>query len=781
MPLSEADTRAKLIDPALHDAGWTEDLVRRETTAGGIDIIDGRPRKRKGRTDYLLCLPVGQGLSPLAVAVIEAKPESEPHTVGLNQAKKYARRLHVLFVYSSNGHLFAEYDDSTGITRDNLPLTALPRPEELRRRYEHGEGLSLDSQAARPLLIPYKGGESVRRYYQDATVRACLEKIAAGGKRALLPLATASGKTYVAAYLLWKLAQAGQLRRALFVCDRTFLAGQGNEKLHGIFGDDAAVVTTSNPQKNARILIATYQTLNVGGDSEEEAPTDASFLLENYPEDYFSHIIIDECHRSAWGKWSIILTHNPNAVRIGLTATPRTLVGASDEDQEITANNLKYFGEPVYEYSFGQGVEDGYLAPPEVVRRVVNLDAQGQITRDEIEQRTAQDFLTGQPAQEKDIRPSYLPHEYDDILMLPDRVKAMCQDLFQLLCESGGPLQKTIIFCARDAHADAVANELNNLYAHWCRANGQVRLDCYAFKCTVKADNPGADLAEFKGSRRSHLVATTVDLLSTGVDIEWLRNVVFFRYLQSSILFYQMVGRGTRIHVPSGKLMFRIYDYTNATRLFGEPFLSKARPTGGEDGGEAPERKERIIRVEGFDVQVTEAGRSVLVERDGQDVLMPLEEYRQMVAERLAAEAPDLDTLRLRWLDSAEREALLSSLPGGERSARLLQQLDDLADCDLYDVLAQEAYGVAPKTRQERAEALLYKHAKWLKELPPKAAGVIKALAGQFAKGGVGELENVLVFQTPEVTRAGGVEALRELGADASTVLRIAKERLLAA
>ncbi|HLC30627.1 MAG TPA: DEAD/DEAH box helicase family protein [Dehalococcoidia bacterium] len=633
------------------------------------------------------------------------------------------------------------------------------------------------------MFIPYKGGEgpTVRRYYQDAAIRAALEKMAAGGKRVLLPMATASGKTYVAAYLLWKLYRAGQLRRALFVCDRTFLATQGKEKLHNTFGDDAAEVTTSNPQKNARILIATYQTLNVGGDSEEEAPTDAGFFLENYPEDYFSHIIIDECHRSAWGKWKVILDRNPNAVHIGLTATPRTVIGGSQEDQEIR-DNAKYFGDPAYEYSMGQGVEDGFLSACEVIQRLGSLDAKGQITREEIEQRTVQDFLTGRRVLGENIRPAYFPQQYEDILMLPDRVKAMCQDLFELLCESGGPLQKTIIFCARDVHADAVANELNNLYADWCQANGQPRVDVYAFKCTAKADNPGGKLDDFKGSRKSHFIATTVDLLSTGVDIEWLRNVVFFRYLESSIMFYQMTGRGTRIHVPSGKLMFRIYDYTNATRLFGEPFESKPRPTRERPSEEGAERKERIIHVEGFDVQVTDAGRSVLVQRDGRDVLMPLEAYRQMVAQRLAAEAPDLDTLRRRWLDPRERQSLLDSLPGGERSAQLLQQLDSLADCDLYDVLAQEGYGVAPKTRRERAEALLYKHADWLnKRLPSKAAALIKALAGQFARGGIAELENILVFQTPEVRAAGGVEALRELGTDAAAVLRVTKERLLAA
>ncbi|MDI6641587.1 MAG: DEAD/DEAH box helicase family protein [Elusimicrobiota bacterium] len=122
--------------------------------------------------------------------------------------------------------------------------------------------------------------------------------------------------------------------------------------------------------------MVTYQTLNVSSDEE-----DAKFFIQNYPENYFSHIIIDECHRSAWGKWSIILKRNPNAVQIGLTATPRSWEGGSEEerkeDEEITANNIKYFGPPVYEYDMAQGIEDGYLPACEIIRSDVNIDLTG--------------------------------------------------------------------------------------------------------------------------------------------------------------------------------------------------------------------------------------------------------------------------------------------------------------------------------------------------------------------------------------------------------------------
>ncbi len=225
-----------------------------------------------------------------------------------------------------------------------------------------------------PILTRYVGGEATRRYYQDAAIRATFEKLARGEKRALLSLATGSGKTFIAVHLLRRIADAGQLRRALFVCDRDELRSQGLGAFQNVFGSDAAAVSGSNPEKNARILIATYQTLDV--DTDE---ADASFLTTHYPENSFSHIVIDECHRSAWGKWSQVLTRNPDAVQIGLTATPRQIEVTEktkevDEDRRLSADNLRHFGDPVYEYDMSQGIEDGYLAACEIVRRDIFLD-----------------------------------------------------------------------------------------------------------------------------------------------------------------------------------------------------------------------------------------------------------------------------------------------------------------------------------------------------------------------------------------------------------------------
>jgi type I restriction enzyme R subunit len=776
MQLSEADTKAKLIDPVLHSRGWTEDLIRREETAQGIDIVDGKPKRRqRGRTDYLLRIRVNPNTQPVAVALLEAKPSNEPPDKGLEQAKRYARLNYVPFVYSCNGHLFVEYNHFTGKTCAPIDLNQFPTPQELRQRYEQGIGFSLCAENAKPLLMPYPGGEASRRYYQDAAIRATLEKIAQGRKRILLFLATGTGKTFIAVHLLKKIADAGQLHRALFVCDRDELRSQGLNHFQNVFGADAAEVTSADPQKNARILIATYQTLNVS--TEEE---DARFLTEHYPENYFSHIIIDECHRSAWGKWSSILRRNTQAVQIGLTATPRSFEGGTKEerreDEEITANNLEYFGEPVYEYDMSQGIEDGYIAACEVIRREINLDLTG-VTRQDIERLGAKDAITGQPIVFAETRSRYEAPSFEDIIQLPDRVKTMCRDLFDMLLQTGDPLQKTIIFCTRDSHADAVAAEMNNLYADWCSKNGEPRLEPYAFKCTA-AVGGSQYIADLRGSMRSHFIATTVDLITTGVDVPCVRNVVFFKYVRSPIAFHQMMGRGTRLHPPTNKLMFRVYDYTNASRLLGSGFVTRPTPTREPREPEA-EEKEKVIRVEGFDVHINPAGAYIVTQKEGRLSMVTVEEYRELLATRLAEEAKTLDDFRSIWIEPAQRRDLIDKLPDDGRGVRLLREILNWHEYDLYDVLSHIGYGTAPKTRKERVEALQYKHVEWFKGLPPKTGDTLLALARQFARGGTEELENPYVLSAPGVKRAGGLEALKVLG-EPQDIIRETKRRLFA-
>ncbi|MBI4248534.1 MAG: DEAD/DEAH box helicase family protein [Elusimicrobia bacterium] len=788
--LNEADTRAKLVDPAIHARGWSEDLIRREETAGAIEVIDGKPRKRaKGRTDYVLRIKVNAETQPVAVALIEAKAEKLPPAHGLEQAKSYAvcKRLNVPFCFSSNGHQFVEFDKFTGNTSSPRRMAEFPTPKDLRRRYEQGMGFSLEDPAAKPLLTRYTGGEATRRYYQDAAIRAVLEKIARCEKegeprRALLSLATGAGKTFIAVNLLKRIADAGQLGRALFVCDRDELRSQGAGAFQNLFGADAAQVSAGKPQKNARILIATYQTLDV--DSEE---ADANFLTNNYPENFFSHIIIDECHRSAWGKWSQVLKRNANAVQVGLTATPRKLrmeekTAEAKADARVTADNIKHFGEPVYEYDLGQGIEDGYLAACEIHRfdlfhdDKIITERESEVTKKDLKGKHLTSPITGTEVDAVEADESYKPTDLEAKLWMPERVAAMSKHFFARLLETGGPEQKTIIFCARDHHADAVATELNNLYAGWCREQGKNRLDPYAFKCTASVGG-SQYLADLRGASRSHFIATTVELLTTGVDVPVVKNIVFFKYVRSPISFYQMIGRGMRLDAPTGKLMFSVYDYTDATRLFNKDFITDFKPRGKGSGGSEPPPP---IQVEGFDIRITDAGRSILTMVDGKTQPITVEEYKAILAAKLVEEAPTLADFRGRWINPPERRELLGHLPDAGRSAMLVQKLEGMDNYDLYDVLGEIGYGLAPRTRPDRAEAFTYKHAAWLESLPPKTSLTLKAMAAQFASAGTDGLENPAIFQTPDVVRAGGLAALKTLGKPAD-ILHETKARMFAA
>lgn len=808
MPLSEADTHAKLVNPAIYARGWTEEHIKREETTGAVEIIAGKARRKsRGRTDLTLRVVVTAEKQPVAVAIVEVKKDTLPPDHGLDQAKAYgrAKQLHVPFVFSTNGHQYVEYDVTTGRTTQPISLDLFPKPSELRQRYEAAMGFSLDAPAAAPLLQPYKGGEGGRRYYQDAAIRAIFEKVArdqAQGRppRALLSLATGAGKTFIAANLLRRIADAGQLKRALFLCDRDELRTQALAELTNYFGDAARPVHRDrdgkNHARNAAVHVATYQTLGI--DQEEG---DESFLTEHYPPDHFSHIVIDECHRSAWGKWSKVLKMNPGAVQIGLTATPRELTTTEDTpeaqaDAQITADNLHYFGPPVYEYEISQAMEDGYLAACDLQLALVDLDARG-ITAAEIILRSPKDANTGKPLTAKQIADRYDGNNFERQLILPDRVKLMCRDLFDQMLgrvihrgPDGAPLgprQKTIIFCASDRHADLVAAEMNNLYAAWCAAKGEERFDPYAFKCTEAAGDSRTTIKDLRGSARTHFVATTVELLTTGVDVKPVRNIVFFKYVVSPIAFYQMLGRGTRIDEPTGKLVFTVYDYTGATRLLGGAFVTRPpSPKGpGEEGPEPPEPPpppppEPTVWVEGFAPVVNDLGRFVAATVDGRLGMIPLEDYQRGLSAALVKECAGLADFRARWIDPPSRRELIDGLVSAGYSPQVVRLLEDMTDYDLFDVLAELGYGLAPRTRADRALAFRYKQNDWLSRLPEKTRAAVLAVADQFAHGGTDDLENRYIFDIAEVRAAGGVAALA-LAGDPSEVIRETKERIFAA
>lgn len=797
MTYNEAETRFYLIDPILRDKGYNEHWKLRLETPAPVEPIGNKGRRRTGagRVDYLLCVHVADMPKPLPVAVIEAKAEGEDPLKGMQQAKGYAdcTRFDVQYCFSTNGHLYGEFDKPLQMPDGPFPFSDFPTHDDLTARYAKDKGIDLTKPEARLMFMTDSPAFAKSRYYQDAAIRAAFEKIlrdeqTGQAPRVLLSLATGAGKTVIAANLLWRMHEAGRLTKpALFLCDRDELREQAHGKLAAVFGEHARIVKTErgdNAARNAKVHIATYQTLGLDDDNEGYA----SFLTQHYPPDSFSVIIIDECHRSAWGRWSEVLRRNPSAIQIGLTATPRQLRDTehqTEEDANITRDNLNYFGEPVYEYTLIQAQEDGYLAACEIVRLKPSIDWR-TFTREEVLAARPIDVRTGKPVHAEDLRANYDARHFDDELLIPARINAMCADLFARLCEHGGPEQKVIIFCTRDLHADRVAMAMQKLYAQWCRERGQTPKDHYAFKCTADG---GSDLIEvMRGSGERCFIACTVDLLATGVDIERLNAVVFFRHLESSIAFYQMVGRGTRIDEPTQKYKFWLYDYTGVTELFGTDFITApAKPRRkkggndntddgwGDDDEDDPTPLPQIVY--GQRVAVDKQGHYILQQREGRDVPIPIEEYRQEMIRRVVAEAHTLDEFRRLWVETQQRRQLIEHLLSQQYSPEVVRELMGLGDCDHFDVFAHYGYRERALKRWERETEYLTIHAPWFDSVDEKAAEVLRGLGHQFGADGTEALESDQLWEVPEIKRVGGLAALRKLGKPAD-VMREAKMRL---
>ncbi|MFN7724393.1 MAG: DEAD/DEAH box helicase family protein, partial [Rubrivivax sp.] len=418
MGYNEAETRYELIDPILREKGYRQWRVRLETPAPVEPTgHKGRRRAGNGRTDYLLCVQVGDMPKPLPVGVIEAKAEHEDPLKGMEQGRRYAEceRFAVRYVFATNGHRYGEFDMGTQMPAALRPLVEFPSHGALTQRYAQDIGVDITAPGAAMLFMADPAAFNKPRYYQDAAIRAAFEKVLQCRQRAeparvLLSLATGAGKTVIAANLLWRLHEAGQLvKPALFLCDRDELREQAWEKLSKAFPKGSVRLVGEargqNTAQNAKVHIATYQTLGLDGPEQDQA----SFLTRHYAENAFSVIVIDECHRSAWGRWSAVLRRNPAAVHIGLTATPRQLRESKRQtpvDAETTANNLAYFGEPMYEYSLIQAQEDGYLAACEIVRLKPSVDWK-TFTREEVLAAKAVDARTGLPVRPEDLRPQY--------------------------------------------------------------------------------------------------------------------------------------------------------------------------------------------------------------------------------------------------------------------------------------------------------------------------------------------------------------------------------------
>src|SRR5450755_4892441 len=361
--LTEADTCRRYVLPKLYAAGWSDEQINiQKTFTDGRIIVAGSKVRRlpQKRADYLL-----RYRRDFPIAVVEAKSIYAKSGDGLQQAKDYAQILGLKFAYATNGHGIIEHDFLTG--RDN-DVEGFPAPDDLWGRIRGSEGID-DATAERVLAPCYHLSGKSPRYYQEIAINRAVQAILQGKKRVLLTLATGTGKTVVAFQICWKLTNSrwnrtGEYRRPriLYLADRNVLVDEPKDKTFAPFGE-ARHKIEGEAVKSREMYFAIYQAIA----KDERRPG----LYRDYPRDFFDLIVVDECHRGSArdeSNWREILEYFEPAIQIGMTATPLR------KDNKAT---YRYFGNPIYQYSLRQGLDDGFLAPYRVHRIVTSADATG--------------------------------------------------------------------------------------------------------------------------------------------------------------------------------------------------------------------------------------------------------------------------------------------------------------------------------------------------------------------------------------------------------------------
>ncbi len=815
MPYNEEDTKLHLITPALQAKEWRGVRMTMEypITAGQIILRgDSHEQLSPTRADYLL-----RYAESLPIAIVEAKGEEYAPGAGLQQAKSYAEKLGLLFAFSSNGHGF-EFWDFTTNTQQTLAMDAFPPPEALWQRQCDYQAL-LTNQPKNPLLQSYwkdPEGQKKPRYYQEVAVNRVIEHILRGDKHILINLATGTGKTFIAMQLVWKLIKSGYYanKRILFLADRVVLRNQGYnafEPFHEGSSDPRALIEAGEVPRNHQIYFGIYQALYA---------TNASGLrlFETLEPATFDLIIIDECHRSGFGTWNDILKRFPNAIQVGMTATPK---------RTDNVDTYAYFGEPVFTYSLGQGIDDGFLANYKIHTVRTNYDVEGLNIEDVLKE-GAEVYVPD----DAELRSSYGTSQFERQITLPDRVKAHCEHLARLL-RIYGRMEKTMIFCVSQEHALEVVKHLNAL-------NRDLNVSDYAVRIVSEEATAQANLEKFqKVDMPTPVVATTVDLLTTGVDAPSVRNIVFFRTMSSPTVFKQIVGRGSRLCEDTEKYWFRIIDYTDATHLFDEWDKPSPPPTGGAQtqgpsecaligkvfaaetgaplvdavvtvqtgpnqvvqqrtgsGGqfyfadlpsgtvvvyasayghtkhyEQAQVSALTPTILSFKLQQREPvkDRQIRVngvkvsivhegyeERDAEGNLVSPQDYLKKVQEEIRKVALNLSELQLRWIDPKRRKQLLIELEQHQVALDVLTEILQRPDADVYDLLAHLAFAEPMVSREERAVAFFNLHQDFLAKYDDKARAILQTLVEKYTLGGIDEILDPDVFRLRPIQQEVG-------------------------
>lgn len=549
---SEAVTRRYLIDYMLMEAGW-ELLDEKGKVQGGkacIEVeVDGMPTASgKGYTDYVL---FSRGGKPLAV--IEAKATSHAVTEGRHQATLYADCLEKRYgvrpvIYYTNGFTTKVIDGMGYPDRDVISFHSMDDLERLIQKRGRAEIKDVTIKE-----------EITDRPYQQTAIKRIVEWFNAKHRRGLLVLATGTGKTRVSISLCDILMRNDWVKNVLFLADRTALVGQAHKNYEALLPSVSMSVLSEEkvPDMQARILFSTYQTMINYLDREDKAFSVGRFDL----------IIIDEAHRSVFGRYGAIFNYF-DSLLIGLTATPRDEIDRNTYDLLQLDNGM-----PNYSYDIDEAVKDGYLCPyktlqyhSKIMERGAKWDEMSKEDREEAERLMDYEKSLAGLGPDDEYHRDILPQEIFKYLFNIDTIDKVLMELMEkgLKVKSGEEIGKTIIFAMNHSHAELIVERFRTLYPEkepdYCQL-----IDNYVNKAHGL-------ILDFEQIDKYPQIAVSVDMLDTGVDVPSVLNLVFFKCVRSKIKFMQMIGRGTRlcpkVFGDADKKEFYIFDWCNNFEYF---------------------------------------------------------------------------------------------------------------------------------------------------------------------------------------------------------------------
>lgn len=776
--LTEADIITKCVMPAILNAGWdnTTQIRQEVKLRDGKVIVRGKVAARRTVKSADIVLYHKPGI-PLAV--IEAKANKHEIGKGMQQGIEYARLLDVPFVFATNGDGFI-FRDATAAEGEclekQITLDDFPSPAELWQKFCLWKGYT---QAQLPVITQdyYDDGSGKSpRYYQLQAINKTIEAVSNGQNRVLLVMATGTGKTYTAFQIIWRLWKSKNKKRILFLADRNILVDQTKNNDFQPFGTAMTKVSGRTIDPAYEIHLALYQAIT-GPEEDQKA-------FKQVAPDFFDLIVIDECHRGSASEdsaWREILDYFSSATQIGLTATPK-------ETHEVSSTD--YFGDPVYVYSLKEGIEDGFLAPYKVVRVDIDVDLQGwRPTK-------GQTDLNGEVIDDR----IYNQKDFDRTMVIDERTELVARTITDYLKRTN-PMDKTIVFCNDIDHAERMRRALVNLNPEQVKKN-----DKYVMKITGDDEIGKAQLYNFINPKKPYpVIATTSELMTTGVDAKTCKLVVLDQNIQSMTKFKQIIGRGTRIDERYGKLWFTILDFKKATELFAderfdgipekvmdttpediadpesdfeekleeisehdeeqvtgvdEPPAPPYQVTDTDDVGPLPEEDEKKIRkfhVNGVAVGVI-AQRVQYYDADGKLVT---ESFKDYTRKTLLKEYASLDDFTRKWQDADRKEAIIHEL---EQQGIIWEILAEEVgkDLDPFDMLCHVVYGQPPLTRKERAENVRKRN--YFTKYSEAAQAVLDNLLDKYADAGVQEIESIQVLKLKPFDSMGTLPEIIKTG-----------------